>query len=313
MKREFLKWLVCPGCGGGLQLKDVVKEEAGEIEEGTLLCNCGKSYPITRSIPRFVASDDYVGNFSFEWTIHSRTQLDTEVLKESENTFIKKTGFTPEEIEGKLVLDVGCGMGRFSDVVSKWGGTVVGVDLSYSVDSAFANIGHRGNVHIAQANVFDLPFAPGTFDYIFSIGVLHHTPDCKKSFQQLPPLLTGGGKIAIWLYYRWPNPKLPSPTSDHIRKVTTRMPLRLLYTLSYASVPLYWIYKIPYIGDFMMLLLPISRLPRWRWRVLDTFDWYSPEYQSKHTYPEVYRWFREEGLTDIELLDIPVSMQGRKV
>ena len=45
-------------------------------------------------------------------------------------------------------------------------------------------------------------------------------------------------------------------------------------------------------------------------RILDTFDWNSPTYQSKHTYPEVYRWFREAGLTEIEPLDVEVAVKG---
>jgi len=52
--------------------------------------------------------------------------------------------------------------------------------------------------------------------------------------------------------------------------------------------------------------------PRFQWRVLDSFDWYSPVYQSKHTYPEVVRWFREAGLRDIVPLDDEVAVAGRK-
>jgi hypothetical protein len=64
------------------------------------------------------------------------------------------------------------------------------------------------------------------------------------------------------------------------------------------------------IGPLLWVLFPISRHPNPRWRVLDTFDWYSPQYQSLHTFPEVYRWFQSEGLVDIALLDIPVAIAG---
>ena len=46
---------------------------------------------------------------------------------------------------------------------------------------------------------------------------------------------------------------------------------------------------------------------------MDTFDWYSPKYQSKHSYPEVFKWFKESGLTDIEILDTPVSVKSKGV
>jgi hypothetical protein len=76
-------------------------------------------------------------------------------------------------------------------------------------------------------------------------------------------------------------------------------------------VPLYHIQRIPLLGPPLQLLMPISMNRDWRWRVLDTFDWYAPRYQSKHTYPEVYRWFREAGLVDIALMDSPVCARGR--
>ena len=70
------------------------------------------------------------------------------------------------------------------------------------------------------------------------------------------------------------------------------------------------------------MLLPgfmFHAIPRLHWeypeydsRVLDTFDWYSPRYQSKHTYPEVSRWFREAGLERVEPLDPETAVRGRK-
>ena len=82
-----------------------------------------------------MASDTYVGSFSFEWNRHRKTQLDDATSRESEETFREKSGLRPEDIAGRLVLDVGCGMGRFADVVSRWGGRVVGVDLSLAVEA----------------------------------------------------------------------------------------------------------------------------------------------------------------------------------
>jgi hypothetical protein len=47
-----------------------------------------------------------------------------------------------------------------------------------------------------------------------------------------------------------------------------------------------------------------------RWRVLDTYDWWSPRYRSFHTYAEVERWFRAAGLLNLQRLEIPVSVRG---
>jgi len=48
------------------------------------------------------------------------------------------------------------------------------------------------------------------------------------------------------------------------------------------------------------------------WRVLDTFDWYSPWYQSKHTYEEVFRWFESCGLQDLRVIEQPIAVQGTR-
>ena len=309
MKPGFIDLVVCPKCAAQLHPSGSV-ELGAELEEGELRCQNDHSFRVLGGIPRFVDSELYVENFGFEWNMHARTQLDGASSDESERTFRAKTGFTPEDLRGRLILDVGCGMGRFSDVVSRWGGTVVGIDLSRAVEAAQRNIGRRENVNIAQADIFELPFRDETFDFIFSIGVLHHTPSTKAAFDRLPRLLRKNGRIAIWVYTSY------SPAqwlfSDFYRRFTPRMPKRILHALSYAAVPLYFVYKIPIAGLFFRWILPVSNHPRADWRVLDTFDWYSPKYQWKHSYEEVFPWFEENGLTSIRVLKVPVALQGTK-
>jgi hypothetical protein len=85
-----------------------------------------------------------------------------------------------------------------------------------------------------------------------------------------------------------------------------------MYALCFLAVPLYYLYKIPFFGMIASHLVPVSDHPKWRWGVLDTFDWYSPRYQSKQSYHEVVQWFKQAGLTEIEILPIPVSCRGGK-
>src|SRR5512137_579366 len=129
MPLDISDLVVCPHCHEPLRPFPLEPE-------GVVSCSgCRRSYRTVRGVPRFVETDGYVRSFSFEWTRHRRTQLDDPASQESEATFRAKTELDPEDVRGRLVLDVGCGMGRFAEIVSRWGGSVVGVDLSLAIES----------------------------------------------------------------------------------------------------------------------------------------------------------------------------------
>ncbi len=310
MRIELLKWLRCPECKGAL--KAVANDQKGDgIKEGFLICQCKKGYPIKNHIPRFVESEDYTESFGFEWKIHSKTQLDSANQNgTSEKMFRSRIDFPLEQLKGQLVLDAGCGMGRYAEVVARYGGIMIGVDRSQAVEVAFDNIGSLGNVHVIQADLFHLPFEENAFDFIYSYGVLHHTPNAQKAFAQLPPLLKRGGRLSIFVYDNYNKAIVYS--SDFWRKLTTRLPRRLLYYLCALSIPLYYLYRLPLIGGALKGIFVISMEKNWRWRWLDTFDWYSPRYQSKHTHAEVYRWFEKEGLHEVKVFERGVTLMGTK-
>ena len=83
-------------------------------------------------------------------------------------------------------------MGRFAEVATRWGARVVGIDLSAAAEVAAKNLADREFVAF-QADVFALPFAPESFDIIYSVGVLHHTPDCEAAVKSLDKYLKPGG------------------------------------------------------------------------------------------------------------------------
>jgi SAM-dependent methyltransferase len=302
---DSLTLLRCPTCRGSLQKQD----------NGYGCSACKSSFPAVRGVIRFVDEHNYADSFGYQWQRFDRTQLDHADKDLSEQNFRKKTGFKPEELSGKLLLDVGCGMGRFAEVATRWGARVVGIDLSAAAEVAARNLAHRSFVAL-QADVFALPFSPESFDCIYNIGVLHHTPDCEKAFKVLPQYLKPGGSIAIWLYsgynkwYRF---------SDQYRKITHRMTIPRLHRFLRVLVPFfYWLDRglrvIPVAGrplaGLIHLVFPVSRNPNPEVRVLDTLDWYSPRYQSKHTYEQVFRWFESCGLEALTVSEIPVGVRG---
>ena len=78
---------------------------------------CGSSYPLRLGIPRFIADESYAANFGYQWKLHSRTQLDRHSgLNITRDRFYRQTGWKPEELRGKRVLEAGCGAGEEHDL-----------------------------------------------------------------------------------------------------------------------------------------------------------------------------------------------------
>jgi len=307
MKRALLEWLRCPACSSSLEASS--SEE--DVVDGRLLCANNHLFPIRRGIPRFVASDAYTQSFSYEWQRFRRTQLDSATGRtDTRDRLQASLNFPLEQLRGKLVLDAGCGMGRFAEIVQREGGTYVGMDFSYAIDAAYDNAGHLPNVHFVQADIFHLPFADEVFDLVMSLGVLHHTPDPRRAFASLPRVLKPGGKLTVTVYDA--GNKIYVANSRFWRRYTTRLPRDVLRGLSYAAAPLYYVWTLPLLGSIFRTIAFISLERDWRWRVLDTFDWYSPRYMSWHTHPEVFGWFKENGFEQIELLAQSVSQIGTK-
>jgi SAM-dependent methyltransferase len=304
---DLLALLCCPVCRGPLVKK----------ENGYSCPSCGRTFPEVRGVLRFVDQSNYADSFGYQWRHFDKTQLDDPNRNLSEPDFVNKTGLKPEDFKGKLVLDVGCGMGRFAEVATRWGARVIGIDLSAAAEVAAKNLSERDFVAF-QADVFALPFLPETFDCIYSMGVLHHTPDCEQAVKVLPKYLKPGGIIAVWLYSGYNN---WYRFSDQYRKITHRMAPRALHRFFSAAVPFfYWLdrglRKVPIVGKpvagLIHLVFPVNRNPNPEHRLLDTLDWYSPKYQSKHTYEQVFRWFESCGIGDLSVGEIPIGVRGRK-
>jgi ubiquinone/menaquinone biosynthesis C-methylase UbiE len=300
------------GTLGNRHLKCIVCEAAlpSADPDGYRCPVCGAEFPVVRDVARFVDQSDYAGSFGFQWARFARVQLDSASrLTRSRDTFVTKTGWTTAELAGERILDAGCGMGRFTEVCCDAGAEVYAVDLSNAVEVAAQNLRDRKGVHFFQADIFRLPFADESFDRVFSIGVLHHTPDTKAAFYRLVRLVRPGGRIAIWVY----STKLRAMLgSELLRPVTSRLPRGLMLQATKVAIPLYYVHRFPLIGRVSSVLLPTSleANPTWRW--LDTFDWYTPRYQWKHSDDEVVGWFKEAGLTDIRVGEFPVSVSGKR-
>jgi len=158
-----------------------------------------------------------------------------------------------------------------------------------------------------RGDLLRLPFASGSFDRIYSLGVLDHTPDPRRAFLELARLLRPGGRIAIWVYPR--ERRIVEAIMDLQRAVSTRLPLALLEPLCRIAAPIgglkrrlmssrRWLAQR--LGVALHLAtIGVSMHPDPEVRACDTLDWYAPRYLSRHTLEEVSGWFVEAGLIDI--------------
>jgi SAM-dependent methyltransferase len=250
--------------------------------------SCGTNFPVTKGIPR-LAGEQYVASFGRQWNRY-------EVARPEEDEFIfrVKTGISASELAGQLVLDAGCGGGRYARLAGLNGARVIGVDLSDAVIKAAELCESLPDVSIIQADLLDLPLAEASFDMAYSIGVLHHSPDPRKAFTQVARCVKPGGRLAVWLYRK--NTLLQEWVNSGLRGLTTRLPAGVLEPM---CVGLGALGSIPGLNRTFNKLVNFSNHPDWTLRVCDNFDWYAPRYQSHHALDELVRWFREEGFTDI--------------
>jgi SAM-dependent methyltransferase len=272
-------------------------------------------------------------SFGFQWL---RYEFHDD--REDRDIFLSDSQLSERELEGKIILDAGCGMGRYTRVAGQMGGEVIGIDFSQSILKAFQETSDNPCAHIIQGDLLNLPFRKKQFDIIYSLGVLHHTPDPRQAFCNLSECLKEDGIVSIWVYgtagafqnfktnpvrddrrkyvendmakrINWFIVSVREFLSNTVRLVTTRMYLPILYVLCY---PLALLGKVP-----LLKYLTASVHRDWRVRLQENFDWFSPHYQSHHTKEEVMDWFSEVRLNTLAVLKhgfIPkVGLKGKKV
>lgn len=227
---------------------------------------------------------------------------------EDRATFHGRTGLAPDDLAGKTILDAGCGMGRYLRIAADSPARrIVGIDLSRAVVAARELTAGRPHVSIVQGDLLHPPFAPSTFDLIYSLGVLDHTPDPRAAFLALARLLKPGGRIAVWVYPR--ERRIVETIMDLQRAVSTRLPLGILEPLCRLAAPIGGVKRrlmlsrrrtVQRLGVALHLAtIGVSMHPDAEVRACDTLDWYAPRYLSRHTVDEVAGWFAEAGLVDV--------------
>lgn len=253
---------------------------AAEIAE--YACPQGCRYPILRGIPRFVEASSYVDSFGLQWNTFRKTQLDSYTgVSLSQIRLARIAGGNLDVFRGKLILEAGCGAGRFTEVMLGAGGRVVATDLSSAVDANFANCSHLGEYFVCQADIWKLPFNPGSFDVVVCVGVIQHTPDPEVTINTLCMFLKPNGILLIDHY----PPEYPATLSRRMLrwgflKVSPKCALSVCSGLVKGLWP---IHKL----IWRFVNLPGVRVIPGIRKIRSAFLWLSPVVDYQSAYPEL--------------------------
>jgi len=308
---ELLTLLVCPRCRGALQSEDLADRQA-------LRCRpCGVLAPIRGGIPRFVGvppqPDERLtglaartqASFGYEWTYFHQ-------WRDSGETSFRDC-FATADLAGLAdarVLDAGCGMGRHARQMAAHARQVVAVDFSRAIEQAALNTRPVGNVDCVQADLLQLPFADATFDYVYSLGVLHHLADTEAALQALVARLKPGGRLRVYLYWkRHGGAGAILRAVNAVRLVTTRLPFQLLRWLCWALSAVLWVALIvPYrcllrLGARRIRRWPLFVYARYPFRILynDQFDRFSAPLEKRYESTDVRALLESAGLGDVRV------------
>lgn len=358
MHERLLEVLACPLCRASVALASAKKGETGDrVHEGTLTCmGCGASYSIVRGIPRMLQpasngaergdgslADRTVSHFVKEFTVlaeddadigrvddvryhfYTRTGIDGALLREpprdpASDASLRTVSFDSSFLVGKRVLDGGCGPGRFTEVAADAAAHVVGLDLGDHVDRAAARCRHLTNVDFVQGSVLQPPFRRESFDYVFTLGVLHHTPDPRGGCIRLAELVVPGGAMSVWVYppEYWGH-SVQRPLGQRLHRTLSRLPHdaafrvcdRWLYPLGRAQMWLAQRRWTKLLGA-PLFVVGVPRHPSREVMVVTIYDHYCPPIISTHTYEEVRGWLEEAGFERLRSVPVPTAWFAEK-
>lgn len=314
--------LRCPSCEGQLDLLQDTHSTDAELK----CVSCDLAFPIIDGIPRMLLpalrtallEDGHVSgvdakqvetalSFGYEW------QRFPEMYAQWEKQFLDyMQPHNAAFFKGKKVLDAGCGNGRFAYYAAKYGAEVWAIDLGPAIEVARKNTEGAGNIRIVQADLHNPPFAPESFDFIYSIGVLHHLPDPERAFQILLQYLKPGGEIQIYLYWtaeRRPIKAMLLTAVSFARRLTTRLPHSAVYALAYPSAAaafmlFVWPYRLMRLVPPLRQLaekLPMKQYAQFPFRVCvnDQLDRFSAPIEHRYGRADVERWLTRASLDSI--------------
>ena len=283
----------------------------------------GFTYPIIKGIPRILKDfNNYSSAFGEQWTKWRKTQLDTYT-----NTTITRDRLfrcLGKNIIYQLknskdiihVLEVGCGAGRFTEILLEFPSIkLTSIDLSSAVEANLLNFPQNSQHRIIQTDLMKLPFKSMQYDIVICLGVIQHTPNPEKTIKKLYKQVKFEGNLVID-HYTFDISRLTKITSIILRPLIKRLSSKKrMKTIKFLVDIFFPLHKS--IRNFPLLQKIISRISpiityfhiypelndnlQKEWSMLDTHDGLTDWYKHLRSRRQIKKTLENINSTSIEV------------
>jgi SAM-dependent methyltransferase len=345
--------LICPSCAGHLSVSETHRTEAGSfLIEGSLACAaCSRHYPVHRGIPRFLDGiAGYNPSWNYKWTAIDRGRgLNHLVLDKSNPAYAlhdiydrnSHGGRAFTGMRGGRVIDIGCGVGQYvlKSLLEHSPQKIVAFDLTEGVDTLRRIVVERHpelleRILFVQGSVFSMPFRPSSFDYVYSLGVLHHTGNTTAAIRAAAQLVREGGHLNIWVYAaavypidtREPGRERLSGWVPLLRIAHARLQARAWYAFFshltpsqadrllrlFSSDAWYKLSHLPVVNVIPRLIMAPPPHPDRDYRHINLFDGYVNAWAENWSATELFPVLRDSAIVLKGISEWPLGVWGVK-
>ena len=251
-----------------------------------------------------------IRGFGDEWTRFDQSRLSRSELIEIFNSYFSIFPWSKLP-ENSIGFDLGCGSGRWADLVATRVGHLHCIDASQAaLNVAKENLAGHKNCYFHLASVDDLPLPDESADFGYSLGVLHHIPDTEAGIRACASKLKHGAPFLLYLYYAFDNKpffyRMIWKVSEIFRFLISRAPLPFRYLISQAiAVFVYFplarsALLIESLG-FKVDYLPLSFYRKRSFYVMrtDALDRFGTRLEKRYTKKQIAYMMDKAGLENI--------------
>lgn len=250
-----------------------------------------------------------IEEFGEEWTKFDYANIDKGKLEEN---FLQYFDIFPWNAlpSNAIGFDMGCGTGRWAQYVAPKVSQLNCVEPSTAIQVAKKNLANNKNVKFYKESTDNCSLKPGSQDFGYCLGVLHHIPDTQEALKDCTKLLKKGAPILLYLYYDFENKpswfKFVWKVSDYIRRFISSCPKPVKHFLSAViAVLIYFpLGRSAYLIEKMGISVENIPLSDYRNKPFyqsknDALDRFGTRLEQRFSQAQITEMLEKAGCTDI--------------